>query len=85
MVCRNHAHCSWIQQVLDRAALVAITTKNTTLYDAEMKDSIERLYQDVIDCLHAQDQADKTMPTCETMTEAESCDDRCRIAREGVF
>ncbi len=60
------------KNVLDRAALVAIATKNTALYDAEMKDSIERLYQDVIECLHAQDQADKSMPTCETMTEAAS-------------
>ena len=69
VVCRNQEHCSWIQNVLDRAALVAIATKQTTLYDAEMKDSIERLFQDVIECLHAQDKDNTCMPTRETMDE----------------
>ena len=70
MVCRNQAHCSWMQNVLDRAALVDIATKHTSLYDAEMKEGIDRLFQDVIECLHNKDQDETPLPSYTEMDEA---------------
>ena len=62
-VCRNSTHANWILNILDRAAIASIVTKGTSLYDAEIKSSVERLFQDMVDRLRAQDNDDNAMPS----------------------
>ena len=40
-----------------------IVTKGTAVYDAEIKASVERLFQDIIDRLRSQDDDENEMPS----------------------
>ena len=50
-----------VLNVLDRAAMTSIVSKGSALYDADMKGNIERLFQDIIERLQAQDEDDTEM------------------------
>ena len=58
--------------VLDRAVIAALVTKGTGVYDEELKPSIERLFQDIIDRLKAQDSDDQEMPSTDEVNLLES-------------
>ena len=45
--------------------MAMIVTKGTALYDAEVKGKVERLLQDSIDRLNAQDNDENAMPATE--------------------
>ncbi len=62
-VCRNGTHANWLLNVLDRACMANIVTKGTAVYDAEIKASVERLFQDIIDRLKSQDDDENEMPS----------------------
>ena len=68
-VCRNSTHAAWLANVLDRASMAAIVTKGTAVYDAEVKDSVERLFQDVVQRLAAQDLDEHAMPCPDDMAD----------------
>ena len=50
--------------------MVDIATKHTSLYDAEMKETIDRVFQDIIECLHNQDKDETLLPSNTEMDEA---------------
>ena len=61
-VCKNVTHANWVLNVLDRAAMASIVSKGSALYDADMKGNIERLFQDIIERLEAQDNDETQVP-----------------------
>ena len=57
-LCRNAHHASWLQNVLDRAAMWCMQRKGHNLYDIDMAMSIKKLYADVLEQQNQQERAD---------------------------
>ena len=47
-VCANGQHLSWLQNVIDRAALKQIMTQHTALYNAKLAAQIKEYFMDII-------------------------------------
>ena len=62
VLCRNAHHASWLQNVLDRAAMTCIHRVGHVLYDTDMASNIKKLYSDVLEQHNSQEAAD-----CESM------------------
>ena len=59
---RNPEHSSWLQNVLDRAALRVICTQHTVLFHQDLAQCIKHHFQDLLDQLNDADSATDTAP-----------------------
>jgi hypothetical protein len=57
-ICRSEEHCSWLQNVLNRAAVESITRSGTALFEQDLSACISEHFKDVVNKLHAQDAAE---------------------------
>ncbi len=53
--CKNESHCSWLQNVLDRAVLPHVLEVNGPLCYQELAPKIQEYYGDVLKSLHSPD------------------------------
>jgi hypothetical protein len=60
-ICRSEEHCSWLQNVLNRAAVESITRSGTALFEQDLSACISEHFKDVVNKLHAQDAAQDTV------------------------
>jgi hypothetical protein len=60
-ICRSEEHCSWLQNVLNRAAVESITRSGTALFEQDLSACISEHFKDVVNKLHAQDSAQDTV------------------------
>lgn len=56
-VARSADHMSWLQNVLDRAALLTITTSGTPLFEQDLAECIRNHFSDVVTMLNESDAA----------------------------
>ena len=59
---RNPEHSSWLQNVLDRAALRVLCAQHTVLVHQDLAQCIKHHFQDVLDQLNDADSATDTAP-----------------------
>ena len=64
-VCKNPTHLNLFLNVLDRASMSMIVTKGSAMYDPDSKVNVQRLFQDILDRMTAQDTDDTEMPCAE--------------------
>ena len=59
-VARNSLHTGWLNIVVDRAALTAIRTKNTAIYNSQLAEEVQEHFKEWLD---GTSQADKAADT----------------------
>ena len=57
---KNHEHCSWLINVLDRAALQTICQQGSMLHTADLCQSIQEHFSKTLEELNEQDKAEET-------------------------
>ena len=56
-VCRSEPHCSWLINILNRAAVESTVRQGTALYEQDLATCLKDHFAKLIDELHAQDAA----------------------------
>ena len=56
-ICRTDQHCSWLANILNRAAVECISRNGSPLFKQDLASCIHDHFQELIDELHQQDAA----------------------------
>ena len=56
-ICRTEQHCSWLTNILNRAAVECISRNGSPLYQQDLASCIKDHFIELIDELHQQDAA----------------------------
>ena len=54
-ICRTERHCSWLTNILNKAAVECIARNDSPLYQQDLASCISAHFMDIIDDLHKQD------------------------------
>ena len=56
-ICRTEQHCSWLTNILNKAAVECISRSGSPLYQQDLASCIQAHFKEVIEELHQQDAA----------------------------
>ena len=56
-ICRTDQHCSWLTNILNKAAVVSISRNGSPLYQQDLASCIQAHFRELIDEFHQQDAA----------------------------